>query len=131
MQETRWPFGYTPAARLSPRVPALKAYQCALHFLATRSEGLRHVLLQSVLLLVQGEQRRLSRWYHWIDVELHRCLPEPSPENKSEEHTSELQSQFHLVCRLLLEKKYIYYGNPRNLPGCDEPWLQLIHRGVS
>src|SRR5438309_7235116 len=26
-------------------------------------------------------------------------------EQRSEEHTSELQSQFHLVCRLLLEKK--------------------------
>src|SRR5689334_24646128 len=26
-------------------------------------------------------------------------------ELRSEEHTSELQSQFHLVCRLLLEKK--------------------------
>src|SRR6266568_9167222 len=30
----------------------------------------------------------------------------PSFQNgRSEEHTSELQSQFHLVCRLLLEKK--------------------------
>src|SRR5689334_23579162 len=28
-----------------------------------------------------------------------------SPAARSEEHTSELQSQFHLVCRLLLEKK--------------------------
>src|SRR5689334_23802751 len=27
------------------------------------------------------------------------------PGRRSEEHTSELQSQFHLVCRLLLEKK--------------------------
>src|SRR5689334_18094626 len=27
------------------------------------------------------------------------------PGDRSEEHTSELQSQFHLVCRLLLEKK--------------------------
>src|SRR5689334_24786115 len=27
---------------------------------------------------------------------------------RSEEHTSELQSQFHLVCRLLLEKKKRY-----------------------
>src|SRR5256886_12039431 len=27
---------------------------------------------------------------------------------RSEEHTSELQSQSHLVCRLLLEKKKIY-----------------------
>src|SRR5689334_24393194 len=29
----------------------------------------------------------------------------PSWTARSEEHTSELQSQFHLVCRLLLEKK--------------------------
>src|SRR5689334_24026139 len=29
----------------------------------------------------------------------------PSRRRRSEEHTSELQSQFHLVCRLLLEKK--------------------------
>src|SRR5689334_23603151 len=28
-----------------------------------------------------------------------------NPAIRSEEHTSELQSQFHLVCRLLLEKK--------------------------
>src|SRR2546430_12506956 len=29
----------------------------------------------------------------------------PSPHFRSEEHTSELQSQSNLVCRLLLEKK--------------------------
>src|SRR5689334_23798695 len=29
----------------------------------------------------------------------------PCGTSRSEEHTSELQSQFHLVCRLLLEKK--------------------------
>src|SRR2546429_9899937 len=29
----------------------------------------------------------------------------PSPPSRSEEHTSELQSRLHLVCRLLLEKK--------------------------
>src|SRR5689334_24016163 len=29
----------------------------------------------------------------------------PTNARRSEEHTSELQSQFHLVCRLLLEKK--------------------------
>src|SRR6266481_4449800 len=29
-------------------------------------------------------------------------------QQRSEEHTSELQSQFHLVCRLLLEKKKIH-----------------------
>src|SRR5689334_17461090 len=31
--------------------------------------------------------------------------PITTPADRSEEHTSELQSQFHLVCRLLLEKK--------------------------
>src|SRR5438309_8315117 len=35
-----------------------------------------------------------------------RRAPAPrAPGRRSEEHTSELQSQFHLVCRLLLEKK--------------------------
>src|SRR5689334_23595776 len=33
---------------------------------------------------------------------------------RSEEHTSELQSQFHLVCRLLLEKKKKYKQNERH-----------------
>src|SRR5258708_15946034 len=35
--------------------------------------------------------------------------PRPSP--RSEEHTSELQSPDHLVCRLLLEKKKNYKSN--------------------
>src|SRR2546422_2443575 len=30
---------------------------------------------------------------------------DPPPLRRSEEHTSELQSRLHLVCRLLLEKK--------------------------
>src|SRR5689334_23928826 len=34
-----------------------------------------------------------------------RKFAELSGGSRSEEHTSELQSQFHLVCRLLLEKK--------------------------
>src|SRR5438876_4479226 len=32
---------------------------------------------------------------------------------RSEEHTSELQSPVHLVCRLLLEKKKYTYNQPR------------------
>src|SRR5689334_24820710 len=32
-------------------------------------------------------------------------MPEARDCRRSEEHTSELQSQFHLVCRLLLENK--------------------------
>src|SRR5256886_11215435 len=42
---------------------------------------------------------------------------------RSEEHTSELQSQSNLVCRLLLEKKKIY-----NMVAC---WLiGQVHRRV-
>src|SRR6266568_9299098 len=37
------------------------------------------------------------------------------PRERSEEHTSELQSQFHLVCRLLLEKKKQYNDKYFNL----------------
>src|SRR5687768_18185993 len=34
-----------------------------------------------------------------------RASAPPAPRSRSEEHTSELQSRLHLVCRLLLEKK--------------------------
>src|SRR5258708_11097795 len=34
-----------------------------------------------------------------------RIGPVAAPDHRSEEHTSELQSSDHLVCRLLLEKK--------------------------
>src|SRR5690348_17939356 len=35
----------------------------------------------------------------------HKRIVTPSAAKRSEEHTSELQSPVHLVCRLLLEKK--------------------------
>src|SRR2546422_1140516 len=35
---------------------------------------------------------------------------ERDSQKRSEEHTSELQSRLHLVCRLLLEKKKITYS---------------------
>src|SRR5689334_23785196 len=38
-------------------------------------------------------------------VRRHRRVAGGRARGRSEEHTSELQSQFHLVCRLLLEKK--------------------------
>src|SRR5207253_8719162 len=39
----------------------------------------------------------------WTINQRSRC--QPSSAHRSEEHTSELQSRGHLVCRLLLEKK--------------------------
>src|SRR3972149_2679796 len=47
--------------------------------------------------------------------------------SRSEEHTSELQSQSNLVCRLLLEKKKHDTGEIRTGPvGCTTP-----HRGYT
>src|SRR5689334_24240420 len=40
--------------------------------------------------------------------------------SRSEEHTSELQSQFHLVCRLLLEKKKHNQNESRCIGGDDD-----------
>src|SRR5690606_41373820 len=39
------------------------------------------------------------------DPRAHLHRREPAPPDRSEEHTSELQSRENLVCRLLLEKK--------------------------
>src|SRR5690606_40067799 len=49
--------------------------------------------------LADGQRRRV----HEIETALVR----------SEEHTSELQSREKLVCRLLLEKKHIYYDTQK------------------
>src|SRR5690348_18020713 len=38
----------------------------------------------------------------------------PSEKSRSEEHTSELQSPVHLVCRLLLEKKNQPHSKPHH-----------------
>src|SRR2546422_2076207 len=40
-----------------------------------------------------------------IAPEMDASPPMTIPTRRSEEHTSELQSRLHLVCRLLLEKK--------------------------
>src|SRR5689334_23868370 len=54
--------------------------------------------------------RRLPREGHarrqrGVLLRVHAAVQGSRGAPRSEEHTSELQSQFHLVCRLLLEKK--------------------------
>src|SRR2546427_9625628 len=46
--------------------------------------------------------RLAKRWLKACTSSHDAC---PAPRTRSEEHTSELQSQSNLVCRLLLEKK--------------------------
>src|SRR5689334_24552509 len=81
----------------------------------------RRVLLLERHALVGGLNSWFKRGGRRFDTGLH-ALTNYAPRNaagapltkilrqlrlgwRSEEHTSELQSQFHLVCRLLLEKK--------------------------
>src|SRR5258705_9168840 len=52
---------------------------------------------------IAGKTRRLDR-EHSADTAV-------ADRGRSEEHTSELQSLRHLVCRLLLEKKKTHDGN--------------------
>src|SRR5690625_5803480 len=52
-------------------------------------------------------------------------LPSARRAFRSEEHTSELQSRGHLVCRLLLEKK-----KHENRRGPEEPGLGVTPDGV-
>src|SRR2546430_12299665 len=44
--------------------------------------------------------------------------PRAHPGTRSEEHTSELQSQSHLVCRLLLAKKQLHFITSKLLRAC-------------
>src|SRR3989449_3277330 len=55
-------------------------------------------------------------------VDLAQCLVVPRMgggiDQRSEEHTSELQSRLHLVCRLLLEKKKQSATNKTSFQNC-------------
>src|SRR5258708_30521788 len=57
-----------------------------------------HRVLDDTLQLLEPQLRRSN-------IEIVRDYTENLPQVRSEEHTSELQSPDHLVCRLLLEKK--------------------------
>src|SRR5689334_7256591 len=61
------------------------------------------ITVERLGMIVAGEQRQAKSGatFETIDPSNSR----PLAVVRSEEHTSELQSQFHLVCRLLLEKK--------------------------
>src|SRR2546430_12261479 len=65
--------------------------------------------------LFRSLQRLLERGENvfFVDTRNPKAWAEAETKLRSEEHTSELQSQSNLVCRLLLEKK----TRPRTLPG--------------
>src|SRR2546422_8608296 len=92
-----------PRSTLFPYTTLFRSLLVAVHQLADVLPELTQLGDQGVHLLEVGD-----------DLALHR-FPLGGPRNavelahdrvvRSEEHTSELQSRLHLVCRLLLEKK--------------------------
>src|SRR3712207_7574909 len=63
----------------------------------------------------QKKNNALRRAGHRLAEFIGNCVKDLTPEDtdifeRSEEHTSELQSRQYLVCRLLLEKKKYYYS---------------------
>src|SRR5258708_27719790 len=53
----------------------------------------------------QNESKIRACWRPWLSSSAAADQSSLEPDLRSEEHTSELQSPDHLVCRLLLEKK--------------------------
>src|SRR2546422_4922477 len=62
-------------------------------------------LFRSLLGRVALEVARRLAGLGQLPDEAQPAIPGALREERSEEHTSELQSRLHLVCRLLLEKK--------------------------
>src|SRR5688572_33037908 len=61
--------------------------------------------LHDALPISRGGQRHARHGRVRVPHRVDRAVPQPERSGRSEEHTSELQSQSNLVCRLLLEKK--------------------------
>src|SRR5689334_25353758 len=59
----------------------------------------------AVVATILGDPELKNLWADEVEAMRLRIAQLRSGLVRSEEHTSELQSQFHLVCRLLLEKK--------------------------
>src|SRR5690625_2047254 len=98
---------FSPDGSVRPTYAALHRAlsRIGLEDFRTRSETLaRSYLDQGITFDYEGEERpfpidavpRLIAAEEWATVS----------DQRSEEHTSELQSRGHLVCRLLLEKKH-------------------------
>src|SRR3712207_8933117 len=95
-----------PRSTLLPYTTLFRS-QAGILPLVSRSELIPPVAARMLTVHVAHGYERADD-YHWLckreDPEVRAYL---EAENRSEEHTSELQSRQYLVCRLLLEKKNI------------------------
>src|SRR2546422_8231785 len=115
-------FPYTPLSRSKRIAPTVKPDSAGIGRVPPRTRRTPYlpvpVLPNATFEVVSAlEERRLVFPGLLIQPEPKRFYPDSSliahlvgylgevAETRSEEHTSELQSRLHLVCRLLLEKK--------------------------
>src|SRR3989449_4849957 len=69
-----------------------------------------------LLAAVREREQKLERQLAEAEKQRQEAAALLEEQKRSEEHTSELQSRLHLVCRLLLEKK-----KKTNIPSPDTP----------
>src|SRR5207249_6132622 len=74
--------------------------------------------------------RLTNERHHRNDHRQSPALPPQERSRRSEEHTSELQSRFDLVCRLLLEKKKSHTEIDPEVDQCSCPRIVLQPRRV-
>src|SRR5258705_4598006 len=95
-----------PQSTLFPYPPLFRSDPGSLRtgYGAIDTDGRRHQLIETGFI---GPSRLLSlpERLRLIHAGLSDLIARLDPDVRSEEHTSELQSLRHLVCRLLLEKK--------------------------
>src|SRR5258708_22542111 len=86
-----------------------KALQAQVADVAERDIHLGRLLAEMLLHVAHGNglnpKEEQTREEKLAEVQAQTATPAVEPVERSEEHTSELQSPDHLVCRLLLEKK--------------------------
>src|SRR5690625_5643347 len=81
-----------------------KAFQKVYRFLSKREN--REATIAEIVKATEVEEELIIKFIRTNRLQRSRFPKLAYPcENRSEEHTSELQSRGHLVCRLLLEKK--------------------------
>src|SRR5262245_63298659 len=94
-----------PRSTLFPYTTLFRSAEFCIHQIAVQI-GAEYIERQYVSIQIGVHMAyRWGRVADWLERVAHDVERREIPERRSEEHTSELQSLRHLVCRLLLEKK--------------------------
>src|SRR5438309_2053611 len=103
--------GFDPTFFYGPVEDAFREDECSFRHRRTTPERVK-TQIRAHATLIGIVIRRLRSLFKFPELDLPKLsastgneLEMAAEHCRSEEHTSELQSQFHLVCRLLLEKK--------------------------